>query len=75
MLAELAQDADPTLDPLLLVPAATFDDPLEAHAAAARLERAGIAHSLGGDGAFGEGTGVDLLVHVRDLETALETLR
>ena len=75
VLADFAGDADPTLDPLLLVPAASFDDPLEAHAAAARLQRAGLAHSLGGDGAFGDGLGVDLLVHVRDLDRALDTLR
>ena len=73
-LADFQEDADPTLDPMLLVPAATFDDPLEAHAAAARLERAGLTHSLGGAGAFGEGLGVDLLVHVRDLDAALHAL-
>ena len=74
-LADFQEDADPTLDPMLLVPAATFDDPLEAHAAAARLERAGLTHSLGGDGAFGDGLGVELLVHVRDLDRALDALR
>ena len=74
VLADLADDADPALDPMLLVPAATFDDPLDAHAAAARLRRAGIVHSLGGAGAFGEGLGVDLLVHVRDLDAAQRAL-
>jgi hypothetical protein len=74
VLADFAQDADPTLDPMLLVPAASFEDPLEAHAAAARLQQHGITHSLGGDGAFGEGLGVDLLVHVRDLDAARAAL-
>ncbi len=52
--ADLPDDDGEADDYIVL---ATFDDPEEAHEAAAALDDAGIPHSLAGEGAFGADAG------------------
>ena len=62
-------------DPSRLVPIASFGNPLDAHAVATALDDAGIAHRIVGEGAFGMGGSVSVVVAEAAVDEALRALR
>jgi hypothetical protein len=57
-----------------LVAVAAFDNPLDAHAAASALNDAGLPHSIMGEGAFGAGGRISVLVPETVAEEAMGVL-
>ncbi|MDX1531124.1 MAG: DUF2007 domain-containing protein [Rhodothermales bacterium] len=72
--AVLAEAERTEEDASLLVAVATFDDPLDAHAAAAALHDADVPHSIAGEGALGTGGAVALLVPEDAADAARDVL-
>jgi len=75
---EILNDVEPSEDEedhSRLVAVAAFDNPLDAHAAASALDDADLPHSIAGEGAFGVGGRVSVLVPEQVAEEALGILR
>ena len=68
-------ESEPEGDGTRLVLVARFANPLDAHGASAVLGAAGIVHSVEGEGVFGAGGGVSVVVREEDEAEALEVLR
>jgi len=62
-------------DSTKVVAVAAFDNPLDAHAAASALDDAELPHSIVGEGAFGAGRKISLLVPEQVVDKARAVLR